>query len=218
MHSSIVLIGPYLSGKTTLRHLLAVSLGLPQCTLNPGEDWTLCSRYYGQAGYDQAEADALLNASGFDALYRAMKPFEAHAVGECLADHPGHIIEIGATLSVQEDDRLFHSVADALRAQPHVFLLLPSPDPGESYRILRERYWNLFGMDMNEHFVKHHSNQDLATYTVYTEGRTAQESCDEIAQLVASEGPPDEPIILIGPAGAGKSTIGKLLSARLNLP
>jgi hypothetical protein len=54
-----------------------------------------------------------------------------------------------------------------------VVLLLPSPDVDHSVRILEERQRVLFdGMELNEHFVRHHSNHDLAKLTVYTDRKT----------------------------------------------
>ncbi|MEO1763722.1 MAG: shikimate kinase, partial [Cyanobacteria bacterium J06629_18] len=71
------------------------------------------------------------------------------------------------------------------------------------------------GMPINEHFIKHHSNHDLAKYVVYTKDKTPEETCEDVLNKI---NPSDSDIILIGPEGTGKSTIGKLLSHKLNLP
>jgi len=212
------LLGPYLSGKSTIRHLLASALDLPQCSLNPFEDGALCRGYYRDAGLDEAEVQRLLSVACPDARYCYMKPFEAHAVIQCVEEHPGYIIEIGATHSVYEDERLFQQVRQALDPHRNVILLLPSPDREASYRALRKRYSAVAGTVLIEHFVKHHSNRDLATHTVYTKGNTAEETRDEILDALKKAGSPPTPIILIGPPGVGKSTVARLLAAHLDLP
>jgi hypothetical protein len=65
-------------------------------------------------------------------------------------------------------------------------LILPSPDREESIQILNERNGSIFsnGVDSNEHFVKHHSNYDLAKFIVYTKGKSPEETCDDILKLV----------------------------------
>ena len=64
-------------------------------------------------------------------------------------------------------------------------LLLPSPDVDHSVRILEERQRALFdGMELNEHFVRHHSNHDLAKLTVYTDRKTPQETREEILSRI----------------------------------
>jgi shikimate kinase len=50
---------------------------------------------------------------------------------------------------------------------------------------------------------------------VYTKGKTPEETCEEI---LARINPSAGETILIGPIRAGKSTQGKLLAARLNVP
>jgi hypothetical protein len=83
---------------------------------------------------------------------------------------------------VQEDPALFARVQRALAPFRNVVLLLPSPDPAESVRILKGRYGGLEsnGVDFDAHFVTHDSNHDLATLVVYTEGKTPEETCAEI--------------------------------------
>ena len=70
-------------------------------------------------------------------------------------------------------------------------------------------------MQINEHFIKHHSNHDLANYVVYTKDKTPEQTCEDVLNKI---NPSNSDIILIGPEGTGKSTIGKLLSQKLNLP
>ena len=218
MESPIVLIGPYLSGKSTIRTLLAAALGVDQCSLNPFEDWELCERYFAQLGFDESEAQRAMDTGGSDALYAYEKRFQAYAVERCLADHPDRVIELGAAFSVYEDEGLFGQVRTALGPHPGVVLLLPSPDVEESYRVLRERYRELLDVDFNEHYVKHHANHDLATHTVYTAGKTPEQTRDEILDRLGGSGTAVADILLIGPPAAGKSTISNLLGSRLGLP
>lgn len=218
MPSNLVLIGPYLAGKSTLRGLLADALQQAHCALVPYHDEALCDHYYQAGGCDFAVADQIFASQGADGLYAYMKPFEAYAVEQCLLDHPGQIIELGAAHVVQDDAELFQQVQRTLAPHPHVILLLPSPDRAESYRLLRQRYWDLIEIDRNELYVKHHSNHDLAKQTFYNKGKTPLETRDEILQWLQTQETLHLPIILIGPPCAGKSTISNLLDVALGLP
>jgi len=40
------------------------------------------------------------------------------------------------------------------------------------------------GFNWNEYFVKHPSNYELAKFTVYTKGKTPDETCDEIIRML----------------------------------
>src|SRR5262245_58235219 len=110
MQETIILIGPYLAGKSTLRGLLAEVLDCPQCSLVPYHDWELCERYYVNAGYDRAFDDQVFAAEGPNGVYEYMKPFEATAVEQCIAEHPGYIIEIGSAHVVHDDPQCFRRV------------------------------------------------------------------------------------------------------------
>ncbi len=93
---------------------------------------------------------------------------------------------MGAGYSVYEDDTLFERARQALAPYTNVVLLLPSPDVEESMNMLDERtgYAPDTGFNINHHFATHHSNHDLATLTVYTQGGTPDETCDEILRRV----------------------------------
>ena len=83
-----------------------------------------------------------------------------------------------------ENDRLFQSVKQALVHYSNDVLLLPSPNVDESIRILNERNSDLPDntRDINELFVRHPSNRELAKRSIYTEGKAPSDSGDEILE------------------------------------
>jgi hypothetical protein len=108
-----------------------------------------------------------------------------------LAEHARCVFDFGAGHSVYEDAALFARVRTVLEPFPNVVLLLPSPDVDESVLLLRQRDGECVdgGVDFHEHFVKHPSNQALAKITVYTKGKTPDETRDEVLRslLVPAE-------------------------------
>jgi hypothetical protein len=107
---------------------------------------------------------------------------EAYAVERILADHKHAVIDLGGGHSVQEDPTLFARVHAALAPVRNVALLLPSPDPEESVRILTERSAPPEGFDWHRHFVTHPSNGAMAKLVVYTAGQTPWQTCDAVYQ------------------------------------
>ncbi len=183
MPSDIILIGPIGAGKSTLGELLSARLGLPQCSMDDHR-WD----YYKEIGYDGAIAQQKRQESGWS-LYQYWKPFEAYAVGRLLSDCHDCVIDLGAGHSVYEDASLFQQVKQALEPYPHVALLLPSADLDESISILNERndYVPDGTPNINESFVRHPSNYQLAKLTVYTKGKTPTESCSEVLKRIGSK-------------------------------
>lgn len=193
MDSTIILIGPMSAGKSTIAALLAEKLVCPRYSLDD-KRW----EYYQEIGYDEAKASEISKADGMIGLLHYWKPFEAHAVVRMLSEHGSGVIDFGAGHSVYEDDALFKRVQDALALYPFVFLLLPSPDSDKSVKILNSRFVQMLAeegieadsriLEINEHFVKHPSNALLAKTTIYTEGKTPDETCAEIMQQLMQEG------------------------------
>ena len=179
----VVLIGPIAAGKSTLGNLLSTALGLPRCSMDD-----VRFGYYSEIGYDESLGKRLYESDGFWGLYRYWKPFEAHAVERVLEDHPNSVVDLGAGHSVYEDDALFLRVKRALAPCRHVVLLLPSPNLKTSLQVLRERRPSLRAIDpdINAHFITHPSNHELATFTVYTEGRLPYDTCAEIVGRIQS--------------------------------
>lgn len=188
MNSTIILIGPISVGKSTVAKLLAEKLELPQCALDDVR-WT----YYKEIGYDEAVvADIARSEQGMMGVIRYWKPFEAYAVERVVTDHHNCVIDFGAGHSVYEDEALFSRVQQALAPYPNIILLLPSPDLDESVEILNSRFTELLMKEvgsvdpalltLNEQLVKHPSNFNLAKITIYTRGKTPDETCAEILQ------------------------------------
>lgn len=171
MDKTIILIGPVGVGKSTVGQLLSDKLGIPQASLDD-ERWQI----YSEIGYDFEVADQLMENEGFLGIYRYWKPFEAYSVKKVLEKYPHHIHDFGAGQSVYEDEQLFQQVSDLLEPYPHVVLLMPTEDRNESLEILKKR--NEF--PFNDLFVLNESNYKLAKCTVYTEGKTPEQTCDEI--------------------------------------
>jgi len=180
MRTEIVLIGPVRTGKSTLGRLLAEKLGLPQVSLD-----VLREQYYQEIGFDPLLAKEIRQKGGFLALMFYRELFAAHAVERILAEHHDYVIDFGA--GIYESDEMFARVQQALSEFVNVVLLLPSPDIDESLRILKERDPNPpadLTMDLNARFLRHHSYYDLARITIYTRGKTPEETCEEILARV----------------------------------
>ncbi len=187
MTSDIILIGPMGAGKSTLGRLLAEKLGIPRRSMDD-----LRWDYYKEIGFDAAVQKQIGEQEGFLGVYRYWKPFEAHAVERLLAEHNNCVIDFGGGHSVYEDDALFARIQHVLAPYKNIVLILPAPDLDEAVQILRERKGESVadGFDLNEHFVKHHSNHDLAKFVVYTKGKTSEETCDEILRVTGQQQTP----------------------------
>jgi hypothetical protein len=185
MDLPIILIGPMAAGKTTLANLLAKKLGLPHYELDERR-WD----YYAEIGYDKALAAQIRSEEGFFGLYRYWKPFEIHAV-----ERLGGLHRRGDQLLARAFGFVrMRRCSSTPRPGPcaNVILLLPSTDPDEAAAILKERFIEQGKqegsepspqtLEMVEHFIKHPSNQRLAKWVVYTYGKSAEQTCDEIIQ------------------------------------
>jgi hypothetical protein len=187
MRPEIILIGAIRVGKSTLGTLIAGKLGVPQVSLDE-----VGGRYFEEIGFD-AEVARQLEKKDLLALLQYLWPFYPHVVERVLGDHHDCVIDLGAGHTVYEDASAFARVEQALAPYPNVLLILPSPDPDRSSTILRERTADLewlreiqerHGLDLNDHFLRHPSNYRLAKLIVYTEGKSPEETRDEILERV----------------------------------
>lgn len=183
----VILIGPIGAGKSTLSRLVAKKLGIDCRHMDD-----IRIKYYSEIGYSEEKAKEISDAKEFLGLYRYWKPFEAHAVERLIGEKGSAVLDFGGGHSVYESDLLFARVERAFAPQPHVFLLLPSPDKTESVATLRERRGEIVSgeIDFHEHFVRHRSNYALAKHIIYTNGKSPDESSAEIVDLVLEESMP----------------------------
>ena len=181
----IVLIGPCGCGKSTLGRLLANELRIPNISMDD-----LCQRYYAEAPKRQAPESMGKQSSKFPRGWIEGRWKDAYAFERLFSEHENCVFDLGAGHSVYEDEDLFVRAKRILEPYDNIVLLMPTPDLVESIRILRERTlkaknWDCVvqGFDFHEHFVRHHSNYDLAKYTVYTSGKLPEQTRDEILAL-----------------------------------
>ncbi len=107
-----------------------------------------------------------------------------------LADFQRGIIDFGASNSVYDDKGLFAQVKHALAPYPNVILLFPSPDKKESAEILNIRLIRMLTearqsfteelFELNNYFIQHSSNYQLAKRIIYTKDKTPEIIRDEI--------------------------------------
>lgn len=190
MNQPIILIGPLGVGKSTVGRLLAEKLDLPLCIVDSVR-WT----YFEKVGYDQASvAKIAASDQGIRGVLRYSEPYEVQVVEMVLADHQHGVIDFGASNSVYDDKAILARIENTLTPYPNVILLLPSADLDESVEILKNRLTQMLNetggeiteelFELNEYFVKHPSNHQLAKVIIYTKEKTPGEICDEILPRV----------------------------------
>ena len=176
----IILIGPIRAGKSTVGKLLADKLNLPLRSLD-----IIFDSYLDEIDYDRKHA-AELKKIGFYELTQYWKAFEPEGVERIVSEPEESIVDLGGGHSIYEDESLFARVKNILLPFPNVILIMPSPDLEESIAILNERTNGYVsnGFDFHENFVRSHCNYELAKHTVYTKGKTPEETCGEIEKLL----------------------------------
>jgi len=208
--STLILIGPRGRIVEGVGEMLASHLNKPFIALPD-----LTDKFAKEIGFSRENQREAEEKGGFEGFYHYMQPFFAHVIKRVVEKHRGSIIVLDPLQSVVEDSDNLREIAEHLEPFDTV-LLRPTEDDAESVKIIdRQRKAFVDGKEMNEHFLTHHSNSDLAKHTVYTKGKTPEQTADEVLKQVGTKA---SDIILIGAMGVGKSTIGKLLASKLDLP
>ena len=182
-----MLIGPVGAGKSTVGALLSATLGVPHVDLDQVGD-----RYYEAAGFPFEELDRRM-FEDFLAAYHWAKPSLPFAVERVVQDHADCVFSLGAIHTHYEEPELFDRAKAALAPFEHVVLLLPSAEADRSIETLRGRSTSKGGMpwvfgdhDFFRRWVEGPCNRDLATLVAYTDGKTPQQTADEVLAMVAA--------------------------------
>jgi hypothetical protein len=175
-------------GKSTQSSLLAARLGLPRASID-----AIAWDYYLADGIDRDHAQRLAAKHGELACYRYFEGFLVSALERHLREHADDVIDLGAGHTVSSRPEDPPRIRNLLAPFPNIVLLLPSADLDVSSAVLRERTADIpwlhevrkqSGLDLNDWFLRRPDNANLATHTVYTHGRTPQETCDEIVRCI----------------------------------
>jgi len=181
MKEPIILIGPIGSGKSTIAEILAKKLSLPWYSLDAEAE-----KYAKPLGYKIRRWHALKGKDLFRA-YAYRRNFYDDMVVQFLAAHTEGILDFGGGHPIVPDPQKQQTITKALRPYANTFLLMPTPDTEESLAILRKRNKLSDGeADLNTLYFKNGNRTfwDIAKHVVYTEGKTPEETCEEVISKI----------------------------------
>ena len=182
----IIIIGPVGVGKTTQGQLVAKVLNKRSLSLD-----SIATEYYKASGFSQSHFEEAKKEVGYLKAYQQWWPSLAYAAQKVVKDYPDCVIDFGAGHSHYEDELLFKKVKKTITLNSIIILLLPCADLERSVTLLRQRSiqerkrdWIHDGYDFIEHWVKDYCNHDLATATIFTEDKTAEQTRDDILKAI----------------------------------
>jgi len=207
---TIILIGTEDSTVAEIGKSLASLLAMPFLDLQESSQ-----QYFDETDFDEQLLEQAWKRDGINGVYQYMVPYHIHAIERGVNEHNNCVIRLGALQAVFDDNLLLEIVSEFLKPFS-VVLIQPVEDKNESIRLVRERNSEMYnGMELNEYFLTHRSNFDLAKHTVYTKGKTPDQTVEDILTKLDKDA---KEIILIGAQSVGKTTVGKLLSEKLGIP
>lgn len=207
---TIILIGSEDStvadiGKSIAKHLVMPFLDLQESS----------QQYFDETDFDEKLLEQAWKNDGVSGVYQYMMPYDVHAIERGVNEHNNCVIRLGALQAVFDDNLILQIVSDFLKPFS-VVLIQPVEDKNESISLVRERNREMYnGMELNEYFLTHRSNFELAKHTVYTKDKTPEQTVEDILIQLDKEA---RETILIGAQSVGKTTVAKLLSNKLGVP
>jgi shikimate kinase len=165
-------MGPIGVGKSTQAKLLSQALGQPRCSYDKVK-----YEYRKQVGFDQKTAQSIHDEQGFYAMIAYMNEFKSQILNPIIEDHPGNIIDLGGGAQCFDEPHQIERAQKAFEPIENVFLLMPSQDLATNITSLpglKENY------PINAYLITHHTNELFAKKTVYTLGKSPEETTNEI--------------------------------------
>ncbi len=177
----IIFIGPIGAGKSTISKMVAENLSLPSYSLDE-EEHLAASLGYDVDHYKQMEEDV-----GLHQAYEYRRGFYDRLVPLFLASHDEGVLDLGGGHPIVPDPVKQETIKKVLQPYENIFLLMPTEDPDESLKILRER--NQLAADepdLNELYFQggNRTFWDIAKFPVYTNGKTPEQTLDEILKKI----------------------------------
>ena len=174
---TILLIGPIGVGKSTQAELLSKELGKPRCSYDEVK-----YEYRKNIGYSDKMAQSIHDESGLYAMFSYMNEYKSIMLEHIISDHPGHIIDLGGGAQCFDEPHQVARAQKAFEKVSEIILLLPSQDLATNITVLpglKQDY------PINAYLIMHPTNELFASKTVYTLGKTPEETMHEIINLIA---------------------------------
>lgn len=189
MKLPILIIGPMHAGKSTIAHLLAEKLVLPEIAVD-----AIAREKYLAQGINEARLENSSKTDNYFDFFNYVRPYEIDATLKIVQDHPNAVISFGAGHSYADTPELLAKIEILKAITQNIFLLLPSPDISESQKVLEERMDKdkkgkitderlATRKQANKLLLESVSNKTLASHVIYTKGKTPEQCRDEIISL-----------------------------------
>ena len=176
MEQPIIFIGPIGAGKTTIGKMIAQKLSIPFYSLDEEE-----KQYTEPIGYNETRYDLIKEQQGPFPAYDYARGFFDEAVVRFLAEHKKGVFDLGGGHPIVPDAHKQERIKKALKPYQNIFLLMPTQDTEESLQILYKRNEITNEIpDFNTLYFKDKTFWDIAKFILYTEGKTPNETCEEV--------------------------------------
>ncbi len=182
MNSNIIVIGPIRSGKSSICKKLSEKLNKNHVDMDDQR-----ANLYPKLGYSDELAEKEYKSKGIEGWYLYQKPFELNAVKNIMRNNKNAVIEFGGGQSVYEDETQVKEFISLMSGEKHIFLLLPCIDKNRAIEILDKRIGDEDAEKiLNRIFINSYTNTQVANYIIYTEGKTPDETIEEIISIYNS--------------------------------
>ncbi len=182
INSNIIIIGPIRTGKSTICKELSEKLKKTHVDMDEQRQLM-----YPEMGYSEEIAEKEYDLNGIKGWYLYQKPFELKAVKTIISNNNNAVIEFGGGQSVYEDENQVKEFIQLMQKEKHVFLLMPCNDNQKSIEILDKRIGDEEAEKiLNRIFINSFTNKKVAKYIVYTNGKTPNETIEEIISIYIS--------------------------------